>query len=120
MNVHELPMILFTVIGQMSVGAFWTLGAIHLYGYSKKMSPETIDRITNTALYAAGPLLVLGFFAAFFHLGDPFNALNTLRHLGSSPRRWFPWEEIAPGCEARTVHGAGCAIVPTPAAAQPT
>ena len=65
MNVHELPMILFTVIGQMSVGAFWTLGAIHLYGYSKKMSPETIDRITNTALYAAGPLLVLGFFAAF-------------------------------------------------------
>ena len=93
MNVHELPMILFTVIGQMSVGAFWTLGAIHLYGYTKKMSPETIDRITNTALYAAGPLLVLGFFAAFFHLGDPFNALNTLRHLGSS------WQsrEIASG-----------------------
>ena len=93
MNVHELPMILFTVIGQMSVGAFWTLGAIHLYGYSKKMSPETIDRITNTALYAAGPLLVLGFFAAFFHLGDPFNALNTLRPLGSS------WQsrEIASG-----------------------
>ena len=93
MNVHELPMILFTVIGQMSVGAFWTLGAIHLYGYSKKMSPETLDRITNTALYAAGPLLVLGFFAAFFHLGDPFNALNTLRHLGSS------WQsrEIASG-----------------------
>ena len=93
MNVHELPMILFTVIGQMSVGAFWTLGAIHLYGYSKKMAPETIDRITNTALYAAGPLLILGFFAAFFHLGDPFNALNTLRHLGSS------WQsrEIASG-----------------------
>lgn len=77
----------------MLVGAFWTLGAIHLYGYSKKMSPETIDRITNTALYAAGPLLVLGFFAAFFHLGDPFDALNTLRHLGSS------WQsrEIASG-----------------------
>lgn len=93
MNVHELPMILFTVIGQMSVGAFWTLGAIHLYGYTKKMTPESIDQITNTALYAAGPLLVLGFFAAFFHLGDPFNALNTLRHIASS------WQsrEIASG-----------------------
>ncbi|MFT3944268.1 MAG: dimethyl sulfoxide reductase anchor subunit [Ancrocorticia sp.] len=93
MNVHELPMILFTVIGQMSVGAFWALGAIHLYGYSKKMAPETVDQVTNTAMYAAGPLLVLGFFAAFFHLGDPFNALNTLRHIGSS------WQsrEIASG-----------------------
>ncbi len=93
MNVHELPMILFTVIGQMSVGAFWVLGVIHVYGYSKKMSPQVVDRITNTGLYAAGPLLVLGFVAAFFHLGDPLNALNTLRHVGSS------WQsrEIASG-----------------------
>lgn len=93
MNVHELPMILFTVIGQMSVGAFWVLGAIHVYGYVKKLSPVTVDRVTNTAMYAAGPLLVLGFFAAFFHLGDPLNALNTLRHIGSS------WQsrEIASG-----------------------
>ncbi len=93
MNVHELPMILFTVIGQMSVGAFWALGVIHVYAYSKKMSPVTVDRITNAGLYAAGPLLVLGFVAAFFHLGDPVNALNTLRHVGSS------WQsrEIASG-----------------------
>ncbi|MGO1592048.1 MAG: dimethyl sulfoxide reductase anchor subunit family protein [Ancrocorticia sp.] len=84
MNAEELPMILFTVIGQMSVGSIWILGLIHIYGYAKKMKPETIDRITNAAMYAAGPLLVLGFFAAFFHLGDPFNALNTLRHMGSS------------------------------------
>ena len=93
MNVHELPMILFTVIGQMSVGAFWVLGVIHVYGYSKKMSPQVVDRITNTGLYAAGPLLVLGFVAAFFHLGDPLNALNTLRHVASS------WQsrEIASG-----------------------
>ena len=84
MNVEELPMILFTVIGQMSVGAFWTLGAIHLYGYSKKMSAETLDRITNAAMYAVGGLLILGFFAAFFHLHDPLHALNTLRHFNTS------------------------------------
>lgn len=93
MNVHELPMILFTVIGQMSVGAFWALGALHLYGHYRHMSPSSVDRVTTTAMYAAGPLLVLGFFAAFFHLGDPFHALNTLRHIGSS------WQsrEIASG-----------------------
>ncbi len=84
MNVEELPMILFTVIGQMSVGAFWTLGAIHAYGHYKKTSTETIDQITNAAMYAVGGLLILGFFAAFFHLHDPFHALNTLRHFNTS------------------------------------
>ena len=93
MNAEELPMILLTVIGQMSVGSIWILGLIHIYGYAKKLKPETIDRITNAAMYAAGPLLVLGFFAAFFHLGDPFHALNTLRHVGSS---WMS-REIASG-----------------------
>ncbi len=84
MNVEELPMILFTVIGQMSVGAFWTLGAIHAYGHYKKMSAETLDRITNAAMYTVGGLLILGFFAAFFHLHDPLHALNTLRHFNTS------------------------------------
>ena len=35
MNAEELPMILFTVIGQMSVGSIWILGLIHIYGYAK-------------------------------------------------------------------------------------
>lgn len=84
MNVHELPMILFTVIGQMSVGAFWALGALHLYGHYRHMSSSSVDRVTTTAMYAVGPLLVLGLFVMFFHLGDLFHALNTLRHIGSS------------------------------------
>lgn len=93
MNSAELPMILFTVIAQMSVGAFWVLGGIHLYGYIRGIRPEAVDRVTNAAMYAVGPLLVLGFFAAFFHLHDPFHALNTFRHLGSS---WLS-REIASG-----------------------
>lgn len=93
MNAQELPMILFTVFAQMAVGSFWVLGCIHLGGYLKKISPETIDRVTNAAMYAVGPLLVLGFFAAFFHLHDPMHALNTLRHIGSS---WLS-REIASG-----------------------
>ena len=32
MNAAELPMILFTVLAQMSVGAFLTLGLIQVYG----------------------------------------------------------------------------------------
>ncbi|WKR22873.1 dimethyl sulfoxide reductase anchor subunit family protein [Actinomyces israelii] len=84
MRTEELPMILFTVIAQMSVGAFWVLGAVHLFAHLRGTRPQTVDRVSTAAMFAVGPLLVLGFVAAFFHLGDPFHALNTLRHLGSS------------------------------------
>ncbi|AKK10216.1 dimethyl sulfoxide reductase anchor subunit family protein [Corynebacterium uterequi] len=84
MVVAELPMIIFTVVAQTSVGAFLALGAIQLAGAVKKIETPAVDRITNVALYAVGPLLVFGFIAAFFHLADPFHALNTMRHLQTS------------------------------------
>ena len=84
MNTAELPMILFTVLAQMSVGAFLTLGLVQADGLIRKQPTAATDRVTRAALFAVGPLLVLGFFAAFFHLGDPFHAVNTLRHVDSS------------------------------------
>lgn len=41
MNIHELPMIIFTVVAQMSVGAFWALGAIQLLGRARKICAGT-------------------------------------------------------------------------------
>ncbi|SPT53511.1 DMSO reductase anchor subunit [Actinomyces bovis] len=84
MNTAELPMILFTVLAQMSVGAFLTLGALQVVGHLRHDKTWTTDRVTRAALFAVWPLLVLGFAAAFFHLGDPFHALNTFRNFGSS------------------------------------
>lgn len=82
--MEELPMILFTVIAQMAVGAFWALGLAQLLGRLRKLPGEAIDRVTDTSLFAVGPLLILGFFAALFHLNDPFHAPFTLMHVGSS------------------------------------
>lgn len=82
--MEELPMILFTVIAQMAIGAFWALGLVQLLGRLRKLPGEAIDRVTDTSLFAVGPLLILGFFAAFFHLNDPFHAPFTLLHVGSS------------------------------------
>ncbi len=82
--MEELPMILFTVIAQMAIGAFWALGFVQLLGRLRKLPGEAIDRVTDTSLFAVGPLLILGFFAAFFHLNDPFHAPFTLLHVGSS------------------------------------
>ena len=42
MNVAELPMILFTVIAQMCVGAFLVLGVVQTLG-SLRFSAKAID-----------------------------------------------------------------------------
>lgn len=83
MNVHELPLILFTVLAQMSVGAFVVLGCVQLFARIRH-DARAADHITTPAVYAIGPVLVFGLVASMAHLGNPFNALNTFRHLGSS------------------------------------
>ncbi|MCC2307916.1 dimethyl sulfoxide reductase anchor subunit family protein [Cellulomonas chengniuliangii] len=83
MNVHELPLVAFTILAQMSVGSFVVLGVIHLFGI-RKHGHGAVDKLSDPALYAIGPAMVLGLIASIFHLGSPMNALNTINHLGSS------------------------------------
>ena len=47
------------------------------------------DRLSDRALLAIGPVLVLGLLASLFHLGNPLNAyraVGNLRHLLAEPR----------------------------------
>lgn len=90
MNLHELPMIFFTVMAQMSVGAFLVLGVIQLFG-SLRHDSKTIDRVADPALYAIGPTLVLGLIASMFHMNDVFHVLNVFRGWQSS---WLSREII--------------------------
>lgn len=83
MNVHELPLIIFTVLGQMSVGAFVVLGIVQVVGLARYGKPA-VDALADPALYAIGPILVLGLLGSMLHLGNPINAINTLRHIDSS------------------------------------
>ena len=82
MHVEELPLVIFTISAQMSVGAFVVLGLIHLFGAG--YGRDTVDQVSNPALYAIGPTLVLGLAASTLHLGNPLNAINAFNHLGSS------------------------------------
>lgn len=90
MNLDELPMIIFTVFAQMSVGAFVALGIIHVFGVPK-WGRDTIERVTDPAIYAIGPTLVFGLIASMFHMNDITNTLNVLRHWDSS---WLSREII--------------------------
>ena len=66
MNTHELPMILFTVLSQMSVGAFVALGVVQILAVGR-YPRSVIDRLADPALLAIGPTLVLGLIASMFH-----------------------------------------------------
>ncbi|MDO5735651.1 MAG: dimethyl sulfoxide reductase anchor subunit [Propionibacteriaceae bacterium] len=79
---HELPLVIFTIAAQMSVGSFVVLGLIHLLNWNTPQA--TLDKVTMPALYAIGPLLVLGLAASTLHLGSPLRAANALLHLQSS------------------------------------
>ncbi|WP_124055422.1 dimethyl sulfoxide reductase anchor subunit family protein [Arcanobacterium ihumii] len=83
MNVHELPMILFTVIAQMCVGAFIILGIMQLR-LASKHNTTTVERLTLPVLYVLGPIMIAGLAVSMLHMNDPFHVLNVLRHFNSS------------------------------------
>jgi anaerobic dimethyl sulfoxide reductase subunit C (anchor subunit) len=83
MTGKEWALITFTILAQMSVGAFLVLGIVHLFA-SRKAGAEQADRLSDMALLAIGPVLVLGLLASLGHLGNPINAPRAITNLGSS------------------------------------
>jgi anaerobic dimethyl sulfoxide reductase subunit C (anchor subunit) len=83
MNTQEWALILFTILSQMAVGAFWVLGVVHTYA-RRKAGETAADRMSDGALMVIGPVLVLAFIASLFHLGSPLNAPRAVISLGTS------------------------------------
>ncbi|WP_061709965.1 dimethyl sulfoxide reductase anchor subunit family protein [Pseudenterobacter timonensis] len=78
--MHELPLLIFTLFVQGSVGiTLWTgLGRINAMG--------TPDPRRHLLPAAAGAFILasLGLLASALHMGYPLNAFNALRHVASS------------------------------------
>ena len=83
MNVSEWSLIIFTVLGQMAVGSFIILGAIHFYAM-RKAGVEEADRLSDRVLIAIVIVMFLGFLASVAHLGNPLNAPKSVLNIGSS------------------------------------
>jgi anaerobic dimethyl sulfoxide reductase subunit C (anchor subunit) len=83
MNVREWSLIAFTILGQMSVGSFLVLGVVRFFA-TRKSGSEEADRLSDFALYAIGPVLILGLIASIFHLGKPINAYLAVTNIGTS------------------------------------
>lgn len=91
MNVHDWSLVLFTILAQMSVGSFWVLGIVH-YSAKRQAGVEEADQMSDYALLAIGPVLVLGLLASLLHLGNPLNAYRAILNVGSS---WLSMEILA-------------------------
>ena len=83
MNVHEWSLVIFTILAQMSVGSFIVLGVIHFFT-RRAEGEEAANRLSDRALLAIGPVLVLAMLASLFHLGNPVNAPRAVTNIGSS------------------------------------
>lgn len=81
--MKERSLVAFTILSQMAVGAFWTLGALHGWA-TRQAGLATADTLTDRALLIVGPAMVLGLLASFFHLGNPAEAWRALANLRSS------------------------------------
>jgi anaerobic dimethyl sulfoxide reductase subunit C (anchor subunit) len=83
MNTRDWALVAFTILSQMSVGSFVVLGVVHFFA-QRKSGIEEADKLSDRALLAIGPALILGMLASLLHLGNPLNAPRAVSNLGSS------------------------------------
>jgi len=81
--MNERPLVAFTLLTQMAVGAFLTLGALDVWAGGLAGQPSA-QALTNGALLAAGSVVAAALFASLLHLGTPRNAWRSLANLRSS------------------------------------
>lgn len=78
-GLHELPLIIFTVLAQSVVGA-WLLFSWVLCQSNSAQSKKFLHNVMFVLLV----LLGIGFFCSILHLGSPFRAFNSLNRVGAS------------------------------------
>ena len=83
MNTSELALVIFTIAAQMSVGAFLVLGGVHFFA-TRYAGIEEADKLSDLALLAIGPVMILGLIVSFLHLGNPLNAWRAITNLATS------------------------------------
>ena len=75
--MNEMPLLIFTLIEQTTVGAFIALVVMQFLGKVEKKSAFKIAIVLFV-------LAVLGMIASLFHVGQPLRSLNIMRGLATS------------------------------------
>jgi DMSO reductase iron-sulfur subunit len=80
---EELPLLVFTLLAQMAVGAYWDMAGLYSF-ITKSFGDLGAFQNTTSILYSIGPLIMLSLLISFRHLGNPRNAWRVLAHLRKS------------------------------------
>ncbi|MFH0976803.1 MAG: DmsC/YnfH family molybdoenzyme membrane anchor subunit [Spirochaetota bacterium] len=89
----EWSLIVNSLLVQFAVGIFIFL-AVYRVILSSSVGSGAAMRITGTGMAIAGPIVVLGMIASFFHLGNPFRAYRIVKNVTSS---WLSREVVFTG-----------------------
>jgi DMSO reductase iron-sulfur subunit len=87
-KTNELPLVIFTVLVQMAVGAFIVLGAFTGW------VTDSFGGLSFAPLLATGIIFAIGVLASLLHLGSPLRAYRALFHLRTS---WLSREILSVG-----------------------
>jgi len=90
MDTQEIPLVIFTILAQMSVGAFVVNGILHVFA-ERKNGQAKVDKLSDPALYAIGPVMVVALAISLAHLGSPLHAIYTCENFG---RSWLSREIV--------------------------
>jgi anaerobic dimethyl sulfoxide reductase subunit C (anchor subunit) len=83
MNTQDWALITFTILTEMSVGAFLVLAVVHFF-VARKAGVQEADRMSDRVLVAIIVTLGLGMLASLFHLGNPLNAPKAVTNIATS------------------------------------
>ena len=78
-GLHELPLVIFTVLAQSAVGC-WLIFTFLLCRENNQASRHYLNKVIFILL----ALLGIGFISSVLHLGTPLRAFNSLNRVGSS------------------------------------
>lgn len=83
MTANEWALVIFTVVMQMAIGSFVLLGGVHFFA-ARRYGIEEADKLSDRALLAIGPAVVLAMLVTFLHLGNPVNAPRAIANFATS------------------------------------
>jgi anaerobic dimethyl sulfoxide reductase subunit C (anchor subunit) len=88
--MKERPLVIFTILASMAVGAFLALGLVY-WQMTRLAGAAAADQLVDGGLLLIGPLMLFSLIASLFHLGSPQNAWLALSNLR---RSWLSREVL--------------------------
>jgi anaerobic dimethyl sulfoxide reductase subunit C (anchor subunit) len=79
----EWSLIVNSLLVQLAAGMF-IFTAVFRMVLADPAEREAVFRLTAPGMVITGPILAIGMFSSFFHLGNPFRAFRAVANMGSS------------------------------------